>query len=67
MRRAIKTLREIETNRVVKVWEPVDRQLYQEALARMPAADRRTGVMPGSLWGESGFVYCSVVPEDVPI
>ncbi len=67
MRRAIKTLREIETNRVVKIWEPADWQLYQQALALMPDADRRTGVMPGSLWGESGFVYCSVVPEDVPI
>ncbi len=41
MRRTIKTLREIETNRVVKIWEPADWQLYQQALALMPAESCR--------------------------
>ena len=60
----MRTLREIETNRVVKTWEEEDRAIYECLLVQGSEPDRIEGVVPGGSWGERGWVYASPQPAE---
>ncbi len=59
-----RTLREIETNRVVKMWEEEDRAIYDCLLAAGSESDRGGGIVRGEPWGERGMVYTSQLPAE---
>ena len=61
----MRTLREIETNRVVKTWEEGDRSIFESLLAEGTEPERAEGVVPGESWGERGWIYASPLPSDV--
>ena len=64
MNETTRTLREIETNRLVKVWENEDRLIYECLLVTGTGGDRIDGIVPGASWGEKGWIYVSPLPAD---
>lgn len=64
LRKTPRTLRETETNRVVKEWEEEDQVIYEWLLVQGSELDRSDGVVPGESWGERGWVYASPVPAE---
>ena len=63
LRKSPRTLREIETNRVVKEWEEEDQVIYGWLLVQGSEPDRSDGVVPGESWGERGWIYASCLPR----
>lgn len=49
MSKTMRTLREIETNRVVKLWEEEDRALYEWLLVEGSDTGRAEGVVRGEI------------------
>ena len=64
MSKTMRTLREIETNRVVKAWEEEDRGIFESLLAEGTKPERAEGIVPGERCGEMGWVYASPLPPD---
>ena len=52
-------LREVETNRLVRIMDSEDEALYRMLLQRSHSRAAMTGVVSGNPWGESGLVYAA--------
>ncbi len=53
------TLREVETNRLVRIMDSEDEALYRMLLQEAQTGDCLSGVVTGNPWGESGLVYAA--------
>jgi|GEM_PF-4827730 len=52
-------LREVETNRLVRIMDSEDEFLYKILLRQSHAYGAEIDVVPGISWGESGLVYAA--------
>ena len=50
-------LREVETNRLVRIMDAKDKALYRALLRQQTTTARMSGVVAGEPWGETGYVY----------
>lgn len=50
-------LREVETNRLVRVMDAKDNVLYRALIRQQPKPGRVSGIVAGEPWRESGYVY----------
>ena len=51
------TLREVETNRLVRIMDADDEALFRALLGQHNTPESKGGIVPGNSWGESGLVY----------
>ena len=51
------TLREVETNRLVRIMDADDEALFRALLEQDNSSESNGGIVPGDSWGESGLVY----------
>ncbi len=51
------TLREVETNRLVRIMDSEDEARYRMLLQDAHIGDSGSGDVTGNPWGESGLVY----------